>query len=108
MIASQNQPAFHVKKREWTAFVGVTGCDTLCMLAVELVENYAEEQQEYQTGLADLEQPVVRVRYPAGNADTENVDAGNQPYDSGHKQQRIGRYSVFHIPSLRTTLFSGK
>ena len=43
----------------------------LCMLAVELVENHAEEQQEYQTGFADLEQPVVRVRYPAGNADTE-------------------------------------
>lgn len=55
------------------------------MLAVELVENHAEEQQEYQAGLAELEQPVVCIRYLTGNADTENVDTGNQPYDSSRK-----------------------
>lgn len=92
-----DNPPLHIKEREGTMSFPLSRSDTLRMLAVELVENHAEEQQEHQTGFTDLQEPVVRVRNPAGDANLQNIEARHQPHHASRQQQGIGRNSVLHL-----------
>ena len=63
--------------------------DALRVFAVKFVEDHAEEQQKHQTGFTDLQEPVVRVCNPAGEAYMQDVEACYQPHHTGRQQQGI-------------------
>lgn len=84
-----DNPSFHIEEREGTILFPFSRGNALRVLAVELVEDHAEEQQKHQTGLTDLQKPVVRVRNPAGEAYMQDVEACHQPHHAGRQQQGI-------------------
>lgn len=84
-----DNPPLHIEEREGAMPFPLSRSDALRMLAVELVEDDAEEQQKHQTGLTDLQKPVVRVRNPAGKANLQNVEARHQPHHASRQQQGI-------------------
>lgn len=92
---SHDNPSFGIEKSKGTVLVFFLR-NPAGMFPVEPMENEPEEKQEYKGSFAGLEQPVRFIMNPAGYSDSQDIDSGNQPHDTGSHQQGFSGNSVFH------------
>lgn len=64
------------------------------------MKNDSEKKKEYQRSLANFEQPVLRIIYPAGQSNPQDIAAGYQPRYSCRYKQCLFSYSVSHVEIL--------